>query len=185
MSQGNTDHTRTHCRDGTAHPPLYQPHAGAARRHGRFRPAAAGGRPEARMPAAFRLVQGARRLHQSARAAGPRGRRRRGIGRQSWRRRRLCRHAARPQGDDLRSRSEPAGQAGPHPRLWRRAGRRRRPLCRGAGRQRSVSPRKPAPCRSMPSTRRKRWSARARSASRSRTTCRRSTRCWSPSAVAA
>ena len=40
-------------------------------------------------------------------------------------------------------------------------------------------------CRSTPSTRRKRWSARARSGSKSRTTCLRSTRCWSPSAVAA
>ena len=47
------------------------------------------------MFAAFRLVQGARRLHQPADARGPGGRCRRGVGRQPWRGGRLCRHAAR------------------------------------------------------------------------------------------
>ena len=74
-------------------PALYPADAGHPRRCRRFRVSVErrAARSEARIPAAFRLVQAARRVHQPADPPGAAGRRGRGLRRQSRRRGRLCR----------------------------------------------------------------------------------------------
>ena len=101
----------------------------------------ASARAEARIPAAHRLVQAARRVQQPAVARRSGGRRRGGLRRQSRRGGRLCGAAARPQGDDLRAGRVRAGEDRAHQELRRRHARRRRALCRRARRVRKHSSR--------------------------------------------
>ena len=121
---------------------------------------------QARAPAARGLVQDARRLHQSADARRSRPR--------AWSRPRAATTARRSPtrrmrlgvpGAHLRAHRVLAGQDQPHPRLRRRPRGGRRSLRRRAGREPGVGGAARAPCRCTPSTRRRRCSARARSAS--------------------
>ena len=137
---------------GTADPPAHPADAGDDGRCGGLRTRGATARPQARASAACRLVQAARRLHQSSDTPGARGGRGRGVGRQSRRGGRLCGDAARAQGDDLRAEHRLAGKARPHPLATApsssspaSAMSRRLPRARSA-------PRRPARCRSTPTT---------------------------------
>lgn len=91
-------------------------------------------RPQARMPAAFRIVQGARRLHQSFDPRGAGGRRG-GIGRQSWGGGSYAAMRLGRKASIYVPSIKHQGQDRPHPEFRCRPGDRRRALCRCAGRE--------------------------------------------------
>ena len=156
-------HPRTHPRDRAADPPLYTPHADAARRPGRFRPAA-------RIRWHSSSNSSSTRARSSRAARSPtccRGRCRR----RAWWRPRAATTAPRSPtprrrlgvtGHDLRARGVVAGEDRAHPRLRRRPGRdRRRATPTRSPRARRSRPRRArSPC--TPTTSPRRCSARAR-----------------------
>src|SRR5277367_1434444 len=81
---GQLDHTGAHHRNRAADPAARPPYADRPSRPGGFRPPGGTAGAEARKPAAFGVVQGARRVRQPADTADSGERGGRGVRRQSW-----------------------------------------------------------------------------------------------------
>ncbi len=127
-----------HPRQRSTHCAARAPHARARGRRRGFRRARSAPRLQARVPAACRLVQDARRLQQPPRAQGRIGGRGGGLGRQPRRGRGLRGDEARHARHDLRTRGGLAREDGADPRLRRAARGGRSALCRRTGRERAV-----------------------------------------------
>ena len=164
--------------------PVHPSHAGAARERPRRRPRAISAHAQAGIHAAWRLVQGARRLRQSADPIDAASGRGRGVRRQSRRSRGLRGDAARHSREDLRADGVVTGQDRPDSRLRRRRRRHRRSLCRRARGQRAVRGGVAGDADPRVTTRSRRCSDKGRWHASSPSRCRMRPRCWWRSAAA-